>query len=136
MREADPLRGAPRIMLAMPEAPIREKKTRPADPETDRPRQWHVVLLNDDDHTDVYVVQMMQALFGFSVERGFDIAKKVDTEGRAICMTTHKELAELKQEQILSFGKVPLMECSAGSMSAVIEPADYGEDDPGGAGER
>jgi ATP-dependent Clp protease adaptor protein ClpS len=115
--------------MSMPEAPVRERQTQTAEPETQQPRLWHVVLLNDEEHTDIYVVQMMKQLFGHPVERGAEIAKRVDTDGRAICMTTHKELAELKQEQIHAFGKDALVASCAGSMSSVIEPAEYGEDD-------
>lgn len=113
----------------MPEAPVRERQTQTAEAEVEQPRLWHVVLLNDEEHTYEYVILMMQSLFGHTLEKAFEIAKKVDTDDRAICLTTHKELAELKQEQVHAFGKDPLMTTSAGSMSCVIEPADYGEDD-------
>ncbi len=95
----------------------------------DQPVPWNVVLLDDDAHTYEYVIEMMQKVFGFSIERGFKIAQAVDTDGRAICMTTHKEHAELKREQILAFGRDPRMENSQGSMSAIIEPAEFGGDD-------
>jgi ATP-dependent Clp protease adaptor protein ClpS len=113
------------------EAPAQQKETR-SEPDTEQPRHWHVVLLDDDDHSYEYVIMMMQALFAHPIEKAFEIAKKVDADGRAICLTTHKEHAELKQEQILAFGKDPLIDRCAGSMSAVIEPADYGDDDSGG----
>lgn len=113
----------------MPEAPTQQKQSKPAEPAVEQPKLWHVILLNDDHHTYEYVVLMMQSLFGHPIEKGVQIAKKVDTEGRAICMTTHMELAELKQEQVHGFGRDPLMDSSEGSMSCVIEPADYGEDD-------
>lgn len=77
---------------------------------------------------------MMQELFNHSKEKAFEIAKKVDTEGRAICLTTHKEHAELKRDQIHAYGRDPLMAESRGSMSAIIEPADFGEGDEGGGG--
>ncbi|MEL6797647.1 MAG: ATP-dependent Clp protease adaptor ClpS [Planctomycetota bacterium] len=100
--------------------------------ETDReqPVPWNVVLLDDDDHSYEYVIRMGQQLFGMSLERAFMLAKTVDSEGRAVCTTTHKELAELKQEQIHSFGPDPLMQRSTGAMSAIIEPA-QGGDEPG-----
>lgn len=94
---------------------------------TDPPRRWNVVLLNDDDHTYEYVIAMVQKLFGHPVPRAFQIAKNVDTQGRAICLTTHKEHAELKRDQIHGYGADPLMRESKGSMSAVIEPADFGD---------
>ncbi len=76
----------------------------------DRPWLWNVVLLDSDHH-------------GFPLERAFKAAQKVDQDGRAVLLTTHKELAELKIEQIRTFGRDPrVAECS-GAMSALIEPA-------------
>lgn len=92
--------------------------------ETRRQPPYHVILLDDDDHTYQYVVTMMQVLFGYPTEKGFQIAKEVDSTGRAIVLTTTKEHAELKRDQIHSFGPDPLSSHgSAGSMSAIIEPA-------------
>lgn len=90
---------------------------------------WNVVLLDDDFHTYEYVIRMMQELFGHSPERALKIAKTVDTDGRVVCLTTHKEHAELKQEQIHAFGRDALMATSQGSMSSIIEPAEFGGDD-------
>ena len=59
---------------------------------------YHVILLNDDDHTVEYVVHMMQNLFGHPVERGLQIAREVHETGRCIVYTCTRELAELKQE--------------------------------------
>jgi ATP-dependent Clp protease adaptor protein ClpS len=52
------------------------------------------------------------------------MAKEVDKSGRVIVMTTHKELAELKRDQILGYGADPRLSRSRGSMAAIIEPAD------------
>jgi ATP-dependent Clp protease adaptor protein ClpS len=51
------------------------------------------------------------------------MAKEVDANGRVIVLTTHKEKAELKRDQITAYGPDVRMASSAGSMSAVIEPA-------------
>jgi ATP-dependent Clp protease adaptor protein ClpS len=64
----------------------------------------------------------MKAIFRAPIERGYQIAKEVDTSGRAICLTTTLEHAELKRDQIHSFGKDELIERCKGSMSATIEP--------------
>jgi ATP-dependent Clp protease adaptor protein ClpS len=96
---------------------------------TDEPQQWAVVLLDDDEHTYEYVIEMMQTIFSHQVQRALAIAKKVDAEGRAVCMITHKELAELKQEQVHSFGKDQRIAGCVGAMSAILEPAC--EDVPG-----
>ncbi len=108
-------------------APATSTKPKPKDPEP--PRQWNVVLIDDDEHSYEYVISMMQELFAHPVEKAFTVAKTVDTQGRAICLTTHKEHAELKRDQILAFGKDPYMAVSKGSMTAIIEPADFGGDD-------
>jgi ATP-dependent Clp protease adaptor protein ClpS len=84
---------------------------------------YHVILLDDDDHTFDYVIEMLHALFGTERERGFQLATEVHLRGRAIVCTTSKERAELKRDQIHAYGPDPRNERCAGSMSAVIEPA-------------
>ena len=98
-------------------------KLRPEE-RTRRQPPYHVVLLNDDNHTYEYVITMLQVLFGYPRERGLQMAMEVHTTGRVIVLTTTKEHAELKQEQIHAFGPDPLSskEC-AGSMTAIVEPA-------------
>ena len=103
-------------------------QTKP-ETDTDQPVPWNVVLLDDDFHSYEYVIQMMQQLFGHSKERAFKIAQTVDTEGRVVCLTTHKEHAELKCEQIHAYGRDPRMSTSQGSMSSIIEPAEFGGED-------
>lgn len=85
---------------------------------------YHVILWDDADHSYEYVELMMKRLFHMPIERGFQIAKEVDSRGRAICMTTTMELAELKRDQIHAFGKDELLARCKGSMSATIEPAE------------
>jgi ATP-dependent Clp protease adaptor protein ClpS len=86
--------------------------------------RWHVVLLNDDDHTYEYVIEMLMRLFGHPPERAFQLAREVDLTGRVIVDTTSRERAELKQEQIHGYGRDQRLARSAGSMSADLEPAD------------
>ncbi len=87
--------------------------------------RYHVILLNDDDHTYRYVIEMMMVVFSHPPEKGFLIAKEVDKSGRAICLTTTLEHAELKQEQVHAYGPDPYLgrECK-GSMTAILEPAE------------
>ena len=88
-----------------------------------RQPRYNVVLWDDSDHSYDYVVLMMKQLFRHPIETGFQIAKEVDTSGRAICLTTTLEHAELKRDQIHAFGKDELIARCKGSMSATIEPA-------------
>lgn len=87
-----------------------------------RQPRYHVVLWNDDDHTYQYVVVMLKKLFGHPVATGLKMALEVDTKGRVIVLTTTKEHAELKRDQIHAFGADRLIARSKGSMSASIEP--------------
>src|SRR5215469_8572866 len=95
-----------------------------AEERTKRQPPYNVVLLGDDDHTFEYVITMLQQLFGYPPEKGYQMALEVHTTGRVIVLTTTKEHAELKQDQIHAFGPDPYSsrECK-GSMTAVIEPA-------------
>lgn len=92
-----------------------------------KPKQqprYNVILWNDDDHSYQYVVLMMKDVFRYPVEKGYLIATEVDNSGRAICMTTTMELAELKRDQIHAFGRDSLIPRCKGSMSATIEPVE------------
>jgi ATP-dependent Clp protease adaptor protein ClpS len=98
--------------------------------QTRQPWLWNVVLLDDDEHTYDYVITLAQELFGRTLEEAYVIARTVDTEGRAILTTTHRELAELKREQAIAFGRDVLLASSTGPMRVVIEPAETDADGP------
>jgi ATP-dependent Clp protease adaptor protein ClpS len=102
-----------------------EPKTKPATkPKPGQLPLFNVVLLDDDDHSYDYVIEMLGNIFAHPVERAFKMAEEVDTSGRVIVLTTHKELAELKCDQILAYGADPRMQRCEGSMSAIVEPVD------------
>ena len=76
--------------------PIEETVPHKAERKQDKPKRqprYHVILWNDDDHTYDYVIKLAQELFGHPFERGYQIAREVDTRGRAILLTTTKEHA-------------------------------------------
>ena len=98
------------------------KKPATAPPKPKNLPQFNVILLNDDDHTYEYVIEMLGKIFAYPSERGYRLAKEVDATGRVIVRTTHKELAELKRDQIQAYGCDPRLSRSEGSMSATIEP--------------
>jgi ATP-dependent Clp protease adaptor protein ClpS len=96
-------------------------------PSKSKPRNlppYHVLLLDDQDHTHEYVIDMMRSLFGYPPERGYQIAEEVHTKKRAVVFTTHRELAELKRDQIHCFGTDVRVATCCGSMSAMIVPAE------------
>ena len=111
-----------------PAGPTTKIKAKPAKPKH-KPRPlppWNVVLLDDDDHTYAYVIEMLRKIFFHGEQQAYKMAKEVDETGRVIVLTTHKERAELKRDQIIAYGADPRLEASRASMRAVIEPARSG----------
>jgi ATP-dependent Clp protease adaptor protein ClpS len=105
-------------MVARPHVDTEEQqKTKPKK----QPR-YNVLLWDDTDHSYDYVILMMKQVFRHPIETGYQIAKEVDTSGRAICLTTTLEHAELKRDQVHAFGKDEMIAYCKGSMSATIEP--------------
>jgi ATP-dependent Clp protease adaptor protein ClpS len=99
-----------------------ERGTRKRSSEDHAPL-YHVVLLDDDEHTYDYVVEMLGKIFCYPADVAFRHAVEVDTTGRTIVMTCEREQAEFGRDQIHAYGADPRMPVSKGSMSAVVEPA-------------
>lgn len=99
---------------------VAPKKERAAERAEREVPKYHVVLWDSDDHTFDYVETMLRELFGHTKKDCKQIAKGVDEDGRAIVLTTTKEHAELKRDQIHAYGKDNI-EGSKGSMWATIE---------------
>lgn len=109
--------AAPPQPRVVPQPP--RTKPLPAPPALEPP--WHVILLDDEVHTHEYVVEMLSAIFGYAFAQALKMAEAVHEHGRVIVATVHKELAELRQQQIEEYGpdkRVP--ECRV-SMRATIE---------------
>ncbi len=87
---------------------------------------YNVVLLDDNEHTYDYVIEMLQRLFLFSQAKAFRHAVEVDTTGRSVLMTCELSEAEFARDQIQSYGADWRMPNSKGSMRAIIEPATGG----------
>ncbi len=100
-----------------------------ATPETEVREQerlmplYHVVLLDDDEHTYDYVVEMLSRLFLMSEPEAFQHAVEVDTTGRTIVITCERPEAEFARDQIHAYGPDWRMPNCKGAMSAVLEPA-------------
>jgi ATP-dependent Clp protease adaptor protein ClpS len=110
----EPGREPGRTSPGLSESPAAETRLQPP---------FHVILLNDNDHTFDYVVEMLGRLFGHAEQRAWAMAWKVHLEGRCVVETTTRERAELKRDQIHAYGRDPRVPRCAGSMSAILEPA-------------
>lgn len=90
--------------------------------ETASAEMYQIVLLDDDDHTADYVVEMMANLFQIDRERAVHIVLEVDGTGRStvkIC-TLHEALEG--RDAILAYGPDPRLAHSFSSMRARVEP--------------
>jgi ATP-dependent Clp protease adaptor protein ClpS len=85
---------------------------------------YHVILLNDEDHTYDYVVEMLIEIFGFGETKAYEHTVEVDTKGHSRLGTFPRPEAEKKRDQIHAYGADWRLPRSAGSMAALIEPAE------------
>lgn len=95
------------------------------DPETRTRRlpPYNVVVLNDEEHTFDYVIELLTKLFAHPLAAAVELTVRIDKTGRAVVYTTHKEKAELKRDQVLGYGADPRMSISKGPLGCYIEPA-------------
>jgi ATP-dependent Clp protease adaptor protein ClpS len=83
---------------------------------------YHVIILNDDEHTFDYVIEMLQAVFGFSYATALAHTMEADSTGSSVVWTSGLEEAERKRDQIHAYGADPRMPNSRGSVVALVEP--------------
>jgi len=104
-------------------------KTGVACPETEvvteerREKLYHVIMLNDDEHTYDYVIEMLQKVFGFPYATAVHHTMEADQTGSTILITCALELAEQKRDQIHAYGPDWRLPHSRGSVAALVEPA-------------
>jgi ATP-dependent Clp protease adaptor protein ClpS len=91
--------------------------------ETRRLPPYNVVILNDEEHSFPYVIELLVKIFRHSVTTAEELTTRIDKTGRAIVYTTHKELAELKRDQVIAYGPDPSMQESKGPLRCYVEPA-------------
>jgi ATP-dependent Clp protease adaptor protein ClpS len=84
---------------------------------------YRVVLLDDNDHTYDYVIEMLQQIFIFTMVEGYRHAEELDRTGRTVLIVCELREAEFARDQIHAYGADWRLPRSAGSMSAVVEPA-------------
>jgi len=89
----------------------------------DLSKLYHVIILNDDEHTFEYVIEMLQAIFNMSYATALGHTMEADSTGSSIVLTTNLEEAEKKRDQIHAYGPDWRMPNSRGSVAALVEPA-------------
>ena len=88
----------------MTDAPV-VTPTRPKPKTRDQTRllpPYHVIIMNDDDHSFEFVVHVLTEVFRMKVEQAFTVTREAHERGRAIVWTGSKEVAEHKYEMLQS----------------------------------
>lgn len=96
--------------------PIKEIQTRRLPP-------YNVILENDDHHSMEFVLEVLQKALGYDEQKSFQLMMLAHESGQAIVWTGSKEVAELKQEQMLSFHETRGNGQQLGPLGVRIEPA-------------
>ncbi len=115
------------VMPVKKKAVKRKTKKKPVTKTRPKPKKqplYRVILWNDDDHTFEYVIIMMSRVFQYDFNKGQEIANRVHDDGRAEVAMVTMEVAELRRDQIRTFGPDPLVKDCYTSMYATIEVAE------------
>jgi ATP-dependent Clp protease adaptor protein ClpS len=89
----------------------------------DLEKLYHVIILNDEEHTFDYVIEMLQAVFRMSQSAAISHTVEADATGSSIVYTCGLTEAESKRDQVHAYGPDWRMPNSRGSVAALIEPA-------------
>ena len=73
------------------------------DPRTRGQRDHVVILWNDNEHTEVFVMEVLMQVCKMTQEQAFETAMKVHNDGKAPVYRGLLEHCELKREQIATF---------------------------------
>src|SRR4051812_6225710 len=96
------------------------------DTETRTRRQppYAVILHNDDVNGADFVVAVLRKVFGYDVEKCFELMLEAHTKGRSAVWIGAMEVAELKADQIHSCGPDPDQKTKgAQPLGVTVEPA-------------
>ena len=84
---------------------------------------YHGIILNDEEHTFEYVIEMLQAVFGFAHAIALAHTMEADATGSSIVWTCALEEDERQRDQIHAYGPDWRMANSRGSGAARVGPA-------------
>jgi len=76
-----------------------------ARPKVKQPPLYNVVLLNDDYTPMEFVVHILEYFFSMPRDKAVRIMLKVHTEGRGVCGTYTREIAETKVAQVNEYSR-------------------------------
>ena len=74
--------------------------------QTQRPRLYRVLLLNDDYTPMDFVVDVLVRFFAMDVEKATQVMLHVHTRGRGVCGVYSREVAESKVAQVNEYSRL------------------------------
>jgi ATP-dependent Clp protease adaptor protein ClpS len=74
-------------------------------PKLKRPPLYKVLLLNDDYTPMEFVVHVLEVFFGMNRELATRVMLQVHTEGKGVCGTYSREIAETKVAQVNNYAR-------------------------------
>jgi ATP-dependent Clp protease adaptor protein ClpS len=81
---------------------LEKRSPTPTKPKPQPP--YAVIVLNDEQHTFEYVIEVLQKVCAHKLEEAFTLTKRVHDTGQAVVWSGTMEVAELKRDQIRGFG--------------------------------
>ena len=76
-----------------------------AQPQTNRPPLYQVVLLNDDFTPMEFVVDVLERFFSMSRTNATRVMLEVHTKGKGVCGVFTYEIAETKVAQVTTYAR-------------------------------
>ena len=98
-----------------------------ADPRTDQRTKllppYHVLIENDDDHSQDFVVIVLRKVFGYDETKAIALMHMAEEVGEAVVWTGAKEVAEFKLDQLRTCHEKRGEDRDLGPVTCRIEPA-------------
>jgi ATP-dependent Clp protease adaptor protein ClpS len=96
--------------------------TKPQDSTSVRRQPPYAVVLHNDEYNGMdFVIMVLQKVFGYSLQKAFELMMEAHVSGRSIVWSGMRELAELRAEQIHTYGPDPTQR-KAGPLQVSVEP--------------
>jgi len=94
-----------RKKMSTKEPLIREKISSNVEEKDGHPPMYRVILHNDDYTTMEFVVEILIMVFGKSLEKASTIMLNIHTQGKGICGSYTREIAETKVNTVHSLAR-------------------------------
>ena len=88
----------------MPEQTVVKPRTK-TKPQTQRPKLWKVILLNDDYTPREFVVEVLKAVFRMNESQAYRVMMTAHQKGACVIAVFTKDVADTKAKEATELGK-------------------------------